>query len=110
MTFTLGSACTGIMNYTHVVKMNSTNATNMSAMATKRATGYYFVIHNETFSRVGVTEDIVAPLWSGVAAGAVLVAVCGLCVVLFCSSYRQRTAMQPAYEGLPLITVKTMRR
>jgi len=74
----------------------------------------YAVIHNETFSGVGITEDTVAPLWSdllaGVLAGAVLFAVCGVCVVLFCSSFRQRTAAQLAYEGLPLITVKTMQR
>lgn len=82
----------------------------MSAMSTKRVAGYYLVIHNETFAGVGITEDIVAPLWIGVLSGVVLVAVCGMCVALFCLSYRQRTAMQPAYEGLPLITVKTMRR
>ena len=90
--------------------MNSTRVVNMSVLSTKRVAGYYFAIHNETFSSVGITEDIVAPLWTGVLAGAVLVAVCGMCAVLFCSSYRQRTAMQPAYEGLPLITVKTVRR
>lgn len=90
--------------------MSSTRAANMSTMSTKVVAGYYFVIHNETFSNVGVTEDIVAPLWTSLLAGVVLVAVCGMCVVLFCSSYRQRTAIQPAYEGLPLIMAKTMRR
>jgi len=76
----------------------------------KKVHGYYFVIPNDTLYRIGITEDIVASLWSGVLAGAVLVAACGVCAILFCSSYRKRTAMQPAYEGLPLTKVKTMRR
>jgi predicted signal transduction protein with EAL and GGDEF domain len=97
-----------VTNITNVATMKG--MANMTNVTTKKLAGYYFVIHNETFSKVGITQDIVAPLWSGVVAGAVLVTVCGLCVALFCSSYRQRTAIQPAYEGLPLITVKTMRR
>ena len=98
----------GMANMTNMTNM--TNVTNVTNVTTKKLAGYYFVIHNETFSKVGITQDIVAPLWSGVVAGAVFVTVCVLCVALLCSSYRQRTAIQPAYEGLPLITVKTMRR
>ena len=94
--------------------MRSTNATHhntSSITVMKKVTAPYFmwVEHNETFSGTGITEDVMAPLWSGVLAGVVLMGMCSVCIVLFCS-YRQRRATQLTYEGLPLITAKTMRR
>lgn len=70
----------------------------------------HLVRHNETFGSIGTPRDISAPLWSGVIAGAALVVVCCGLMVACRSNCAQRHRMQPAYEGLPLITVKSMRR
>lgn len=93
------------MRFTNATHHNNTG----SSMVMKKVTAPYFVIHNETFSGVGITEDVVAPLWTGVLVGVVLMGVCSVCIVLVCS-YRQRRATHPTYEGLPLITARTMRR
>ena len=92
--------------------MKSMNATlgSGSNKAARRVVDYYFVARNKTSLVAGNTDDTVASLWGGLLAGAVLVGVGGVCMVILCYRYRQRTARQPAYEGLPLIIVKTVRR
>lgn len=64
------------------------------------------VIHNETFSRVGVSEDIVTPLWWGVFSGVLAACISFACLCACCSVYRYNRAVHHTYEGLPLIKVK----
>ena len=71
--------------------------------------GMPMTIQNGTITVSGVT-NLSAPLWGGVLVGAVFSAVACLCVVVCCSRCSENSTLQPAYEGLPLITVKTMRR
>lgn len=70
----------------------------------------HIVFHNETFASLGMTHDITAPLWSGILAGSLLVCLFCTLIVVSCSGCAQKRKMQPAYEGLPLIKVKTTRR
>jgi len=95
--------------------MVSYNITNKSiaSLATvpqwAKTIGVPVLIQNGTITVSGVT-NLSAPLWSGVLVGAALSVAACLCLVACCSRCSDNSTLQPAYEGLPLITVKTMHR